>query len=95
VLIRGGRVKDLPGVRYHIVAGTLDAVGVQGGSGPQQVRSEAAQVVGFCGGPRSERFGRRDSNVAGRGAGNDTVGEIRAAEGIVHRTAQILEAGRS
>lgn len=29
VLIRGGRVKDLPGVRYHIVRGTLDAVGVQ------------------------------------------------------------------
>ncbi|MBP8979993.1 MAG: 30S ribosomal protein S12 [Syntrophobacterales bacterium] len=30
VLVRGGRVKDLPGVRYHIVRGTLDAVGVQG-----------------------------------------------------------------
>jgi small subunit ribosomal protein S12 len=30
VLIRGGRVKDLPGVRYHIVRGTLDSVGVQG-----------------------------------------------------------------
>ena len=30
VLIRGGRVKDLPGVRYHVVRGTLDAVGVQG-----------------------------------------------------------------
>jgi small subunit ribosomal protein S12 len=29
VLIRGGRVKDLPGVRYHVVRGTLDAVGVQ------------------------------------------------------------------
>ena len=28
VLIRGGRVKDLPGVRYHVVRGTLDAVGV-------------------------------------------------------------------
>ena len=28
VLIRGGRVKDLPGVRYHIVRGTLDAAGV-------------------------------------------------------------------
>jgi small subunit ribosomal protein S12 len=28
VLIRGGRVKDLPGVRYHIIRGTLDAVGV-------------------------------------------------------------------
>ena len=30
VLIRGGRVKDLPGVRYHIVRGTLDAQGVDG-----------------------------------------------------------------
>jgi small subunit ribosomal protein S12 len=30
VLIRGGRVKDLPGVRYHIVRGTLDASGVDG-----------------------------------------------------------------
>ncbi len=29
VLIRGGRVKDLPGVRYHIVRGTLDTIGVQ------------------------------------------------------------------
>ena len=28
VLVRGGRVKDLPGVRYHIVRGTLDATGV-------------------------------------------------------------------
>ena len=30
VLVRGGRVKDLPGVRYHIVRGTLDAEGVEG-----------------------------------------------------------------
>ena len=30
VLIRGGRVKDLPGVRYHIVRGTLDTAGVAG-----------------------------------------------------------------
>ena len=37
VLIRGGRVKDLPGVRYHIVRGTLDTAGVQG---RQQSRSK-------------------------------------------------------
>ena len=37
VLIRGGRVKDLPGVRYHIVPGTLDASGV---SGRKQSRSK-------------------------------------------------------
>ncbi len=30
VLVRGGKVKDLPGVRYHIVRGTLDALGVDG-----------------------------------------------------------------
>ncbi|HLC17708.1 MAG TPA: 30S ribosomal protein S12 [Thermodesulfobacteriota bacterium] len=29
VLIRGGKVKDLPGVRYHIIRGTLDTIGVQ------------------------------------------------------------------
>lgn len=29
VLVRGGRVRDLPGVRYHIIRGTLDAMGVQ------------------------------------------------------------------
>ena len=37
VLIRGGRVKDLPGVRYHIIRGALDTVGV---SGRQQSRSK-------------------------------------------------------
>jgi small subunit ribosomal protein S12 len=30
VLVRGGRVRDLPGVRYHIIRGTLDASGVEG-----------------------------------------------------------------
>lgn len=30
VLLRGGRVKDLPGVRYHVVRGTLDTTGVEG-----------------------------------------------------------------
>ena len=37
VLIRGGRVKDLPGVRYHIIRGTLDTAGV---SGRKQGRSK-------------------------------------------------------
>ena len=36
VLIRGGRVKDLPGVRYHVVRGTLDASGAIGPSQHQQ-----------------------------------------------------------
>jgi small subunit ribosomal protein S12 len=30
VLIRGGRVKDLPGVRYHVIRGSLDTMGVEG-----------------------------------------------------------------
>ena len=30
VMVRGGRVKDLPGVRYHIIRGTLDSTGVDG-----------------------------------------------------------------
>ena len=29
VLVRGGRIKDLPGVRYHIIRGTLDTLGVE------------------------------------------------------------------
>src|SRR5436190_22180121 len=48
VLIRGGRVKDLPGVRYHIVRGTLDAAGVenrkQGRSKYGAKRPKAAQA---------------------------------------------------
>src|SRR3989475_509224 len=39
VMIRGGRVKDLPGVRYHIIRGTLDSVGVTG-----RKRSEERRV---------------------------------------------------
>ena len=54
VLIRGGRVKDLPGVRYHVVRGTLDASGAagpvqheQGEPQPQalQVRRQAPEAV--------------------------------------------------
>ncbi|KAL0919902.1 hypothetical protein M5K25_012028 [Dendrobium thyrsiflorum] len=43
VLVRGGRVKDLPGVRYHIVRGTLDAVGVKD---RQQGRSKSSISIG-------------------------------------------------
>ena len=44
VLIRGGRVKDLPGVRYHIIRGTLDTQGVANTyAGPFQVRCQASQ----------------------------------------------------
>ena len=44
VLVRGGRVKDLPGVRYHIVRGTLDATGVEGRNRGRS-KYQAAQVV--------------------------------------------------
>ena len=47
VLVRGGRVKDLPGVRYHVIRGTLDAAGVenrkQGRSKYGAKRPKAAQ----------------------------------------------------
>lgn len=42
VPVRGGRVKDLPGVRYHIVRGTLDAVGVKD---RKKGRSSASQNI--------------------------------------------------
>ena len=45
VLIRGGRVKDLPGVRYHVVRGTLDAVGVQGRKQGRSKYGARAQAV--------------------------------------------------
>jgi small subunit ribosomal protein S12 len=37
VLVRGGRVRDLPGVRYHIVRGTLDCLGVEGRKGSRSL----------------------------------------------------------
>ena len=43
VLVRGGRVRDLPGVRYHIIRGTLDAGGVEG---RKQQRSKYGQKKG-------------------------------------------------
>jgi ribosomal protein S12 len=58
VLIRGGRVKDLPGVRYHIIRGTLDAVGRQRPPPePLQVRGQAAE-----GGRRGRRKGEEVSH---------------------------------
>jgi len=45
VLVRGGRVKDLPGVRYHIVRGVLDAGGVDG---RKQGRSNAKSRIEKC-----------------------------------------------
>jgi small subunit ribosomal protein S12 len=49
VLVRGGRVKDLPGVRYHVVRGTLDTAGVKGrvqGRSKYGVKLGAAKTAG-------------------------------------------------
>ena len=43
VLVRGGRVRDLPGVRYHIIRGTMDSAGVDG---RKQQRSKYGQKKG-------------------------------------------------
>ena len=43
VLVRGGRVKDLPGVRYHLVRGALDSAGVDGRRQRREVRSQTSQ----------------------------------------------------
>jgi small subunit ribosomal protein S12 len=48
VMVRGGRVKDLPGVRYHIVRGTLDSLGVDGrkrGRSKYGVKREQAKTA--------------------------------------------------
>jgi small subunit ribosomal protein S12 len=73
VLIRGGRVKDLPGVRYHTVRGTLDCAGVV-----DQRRDRAVEA----GGQRGE--GGRVGDVAGggAGAGTDGGGYIGGASGV-------------
>ena len=91
VLIRGGRVKDLPGVRYHIVRGTLDAVGVQGRKRePQQVRGEAAQGVDGA------RRLHEEANTSPAGtAGKTRSGRSGLREGRRSRRVRILEAGRS
>ena len=70
VMIRGGRVKDLPGVRYHIIRGTLDAQGVQGRmQAPFQVRREAPEAaskvcmkVELC----QKVLSYKDTSLAGR-----------------------------
>ena len=53
VLIRGGRVKDLPGVRYHIIRGPLDAHGVNGDARPLPVHLVR----------RKNQAGRRNASV--------------------------------
>ena len=50
VMIRGGRVKDLPGVRYHIIRGALDTAGVDGRATfqiPSEIRPSRKQSIGM------------------------------------------------
>ena len=59
VLVRGGRVKDLPGVRYHIVRGSLDTAGVEGRKqqrskyGTKRPKAGAVAAPGGCVAARS------------------------------------------
>ena len=48
VMIRGGRVKDLPGVRYHIIRGVLDTQGVPTAAETFEIRCKAAEVTVVC-----------------------------------------------
>ena len=52
VLVRGGRVKDLPGVRYHIVRGTLDAAGVNGRNRSRSKYGTKKPKAGAAGGKK-------------------------------------------
>ncbi len=67
VLIRGGRVKDLPGVRYHIIRGTLDASGVADRrKSRSRVRRKEAEIVFFL-----EAAKRHAGRARGFGAARD------------------------
>jgi small subunit ribosomal protein S12 len=58
VLVRGGRVKDLPGVRYHIVRGTLDALGAAGPSNTNKLTRNVSR----------SKYGVKKPKAAGAGA---------------------------
>ncbi len=58
VLIRGGRVKDLPGVRYHIVRGVLDTQGVEG---RKQSRSLYGAKKGKVGGAPADKESKQEA----------------------------------
>jgi small subunit ribosomal protein S12 len=61
VLIRGGRVKDLPGVRYHIVRGSLDTQGVKDRKQrPLEVRRQAGEGIGRDAMPRRREIPKRE-----------------------------------
>jgi small subunit ribosomal protein S12 len=63
VLVRGGRVKDLPGVRYHIVRGTLDALGAVG---PSNTNKLPRNVSRSKYGVKKPKKGAADAAAAGK-----------------------------
>ena len=71
MLIRGGRVKDLPGIRYHIIRGILDTAGVAGRRqsrskyGAKQPKASARLGCGV-----RERHGARSFRIPSTGAGS-------------------------
>ena len=73
VLVRGGRVKDLPGVRYHIVRGTLDTAGVNGHRRTPTLETWDA--------PRGATHTRSRAAEANIGEGPDTGGSLAEYEG--------------
>src|SRR6201989_752744 len=93
VMIRGGRVKDLPGVRYHIVRGVLDTQGVKN---RKQRRSQygakrAKSIRPLCADARANEAARRPREarpwMAGRSPGRDrTIEKDRCPAVIVPRS---------
>ena len=81
VLIRGGRVKDLPGIRYHIIRGSLDTAGVAGRQAePVEVRRQAAEGRRSA----SDAAGGRDSSgdPAGSQVREPAGGEVRQHDDV-------------
>jgi len=73
VLIRGGRVQRLAGVRYHVIRGTLDSIGVRSGARAARSRLEKAQVI----------------NSANSNSGTEQLESIREEERQMSRKGQI------
>jgi small subunit ribosomal protein S7 len=95
-LIRGGRVKDLPGVRYHIVRGTLDSIGVQERRPkPLEIRSEETEVIMPRKGEVKKREGLPDPKYGDKQVAKfiNTVmtrGKKSVAEGIFYRALDLV-----
>jgi small subunit ribosomal protein S12 len=73
VMIRGGRVKDLPGIRYHIIRGSLDTAGV---AGRKQSRSKYGAKA-----PKGAKAMRRIALSSAGFAGATDLGEVRKGGG--------------